>query len=78
MKAIKLVETRRGCAIMEREPRYDVLLNGQLFDQLYFNLTGYVGYLPTPEGRKLTIGEKAISVYRKEVARLNKEFEVVP
>jgi hypothetical protein len=79
-KAITLVETRQGCAPLEREPRYNVMLNGVLFFQLYFNLRGYVGYLPTPPKEKggkpgnFTIGEKGISAYRKEIAALNKEW----
>lgn len=72
---ITLVKTRQGCSPLEVEPRYNVMLNGVLFDQLYFNLKGYVGYLPTPEGRKLTIGERGISAYKKEIARLNKELQ---
>lgn len=65
---------------MEKEDRYDVMLDGNLFYQLYFNLRGYVGYLPSPPenpGDKpgnLTIGEKGISVYKKEVVKLNKEW----
>ena len=72
--AIKLIETRRGCAIAERESRYDVMLDGALFDQLYYNMTGYVGYLPTPEGHRLMLPERGISAYKAEVAKLNREF----
>jgi hypothetical protein len=50
------------------------MLHGQKVDQLYFNMKGYVGYLPTPDGAKLDIGEKSISVFRREVAALNREF----
>ena len=78
MKRIKLVETRRGCQILEKESRYDVLLDGKLFDQLYYNMRGYVGYLPAPRedgtAIRLTIGERGIAAYRKEVAGLNKEW----
>ena len=49
-KAIELVETRSGCAIMEREPRYDVLLHGKKIGQLYFNMRGYVGTSPLRAG----------------------------
>lgn len=79
-KAIVLVQTRRGCQMMEKEDRYDVMFNGELFDQLYFNMRGYVGYLPsppdTPGGKpmKMNIGEKGISAFKKEVANLNKEW----
>ena len=73
-KAITLVATRNGCAIMEKESRYDVLLHGKKVGQLYFNMRGYVGTLPTPRGTQLTIGERGISAYRKAVAQLNKEW----
>ncbi len=69
---VKLVKTRRGCEPFEKEDRYDVLVDGALFDQLYFNLRGYVGYLPTENGGRLTIGERGISAYRSEVARINR------
>ncbi|GMU20578.1 MAG: hypothetical protein AMXMBFR13_06750 [Phycisphaerae bacterium] len=73
-RAIQLVPTRNGCAIAESTPRYDVLLHGQKVGQLYFNMTGYVGTLPLPGGRKLHMPESGISVYRREVARLNREW----
>ena len=73
-KAIELVENLRARAICETTPRYDVMLHGQKVDQLYFNMKGYVGYLPTLDGAKLDIGEKSISIFRREVAALNREF----
>jgi hypothetical protein len=75
--AIQLVENRRDRSICETKSRYDVLLHGVKFDQLYFNVTGYVGYLPTPDGAKLNIGEKGISVFRREISSLNREFAAV-
>ena len=69
---VELAATRQGCAICEKEDRYDVLLNGQKFGQLYFNTRGYVGYLPIHGGHKLDIGEKKISAFRKEVAAINR------
>jgi len=59
--------------MLETKMRYDVVLNGQVVGDLYFNMTGYVGYLPTPEGRKLDIGERGISAFRREIAALNRE-----
>ena len=38
--AMRLVETRRSCAIAETTPRYDVLLNGKLIERLWFNMRG--------------------------------------
>ena len=75
MKAIQLVETRKGCAMFETHPRYDVLLHGEKVGQLYFNMTGYTGaYLPQPNGISLHVGECGISAYRKAVAQLNREW----
>ncbi|SHG89052.1 hypothetical protein [Bradyrhizobium erythrophlei] len=70
---LELKETRRGCQMLETTKRYDVILNGKIVDQLWFNMRGYVGYLPTPSGAKLSMPESGISVYRREVARLNRE-----
>ncbi|SEB98405.1 hypothetical protein [Bradyrhizobium erythrophlei] len=70
---LELQETRRGCQTLEKTPRYDVLLNGARTGQLYFNIRGYVGYLPTPTGGKLDIGEKGITAFRREVSALNRE-----
>jgi hypothetical protein len=70
---IELVETRKGCAICEDRPRYDVLLNGEKVDQLYYNLTGYVGTLPLPEGGKLHLGECSISRIQRQANALNRE-----
>ena len=80
MKAIELVETREGCAMLEHTPRYIVMFRGQRYSDLYFNMTGYTGgNLPSLESNSdapvpLHLGEKAISAYRREVARLNREW----
>jgi hypothetical protein len=70
---VELIETRRGCAMLEKTPRYDVVLNGQRVGQLTFNMRGYIGYLPLHTGQKVDIGERPISAFRKEVARINRE-----
>lgn len=80
MKTITLKETRQGCQPFEQQPRYHVLLNGQFHGELYFNMTGYTGcYLPLPptNGKigNLNIGEKSISAYKKEIAKINKEWD---
>ena len=72
---LKLVKTRRGCAMCETTDRYDVVLNGVTVGQLYHNIIGYVGTLPLPEGGKLSIGERSITAYNREVAKLNREFK---
>ena len=73
---IKLVKTNRNKHICERHPRYDVLWDGVLFDQLYYNMIGYVGTLPLPDGARLSIGECSISEYRREIAQLNREHKL--
>ena len=73
-KAISLVRTRHGCACCERQDRYDVLLYEKRIGQLYFNVTGYVGTLPTPEGSMFTVPESSIAMYQREAATLNREF----
>jgi hypothetical protein len=76
---VRLVRTRRGCQPLEQQDRFDVVLNGLLFDQLCFNTTGYVGHLPAPPaGTRLVIGEKPIKAYREEVRRLNRKWAESP
>lgn len=73
-KYIEIVEAPHRKSVAEKEMRYEVLLKGVFFDELYFNTRGYVGGLPTPRGTRLVIPESSITSYRKEAARLNKEF----
>ncbi len=71
---ITIRETKAGVQWLERTPRYQVYLNGQPWGEpIYYNMTGYCGYLPTPAGRSLDIGERGISAYRKYAAELNSE-----
>lgn len=72
--AIEIREAPHKKAMLETEMRYEVLLHGAVWGELHFNMRGYRGDLPLPGGRRLDIGEKAISVYRREVARLNREW----
>jgi hypothetical protein len=72
--AITMVRTRRGCQMLERTDRYDIFLFGKLIDQLFFNMTGYRGYLPTPQGQCHALPESGIGSHKKEIARLNREF----
>lgn len=82
-KAIELIETRQGCAILERMPRYIVMFRGQKYGELYFNMTGYTGsYLPSPGLKSddpvpFHIGERSITAYRKEIARFNRRWAVI-
>lgn len=73
---IQLIKNNRGRAILETTDRYDVMFNGQLYGQLYWNMTGYTGcYLPQPDGIPLHVGERSITEWRREVARANREFK---
>ena len=72
--AIELIETRQGCEIMETTPRYNVMLHGVKVEQLWWNLKGFVGNLPTPDGSSLYVPESGISRFRREAAKLNREF----
>jgi hypothetical protein len=70
---IKLVLTRKGCAICEKEDRLDVMLNGVKVGQLYWNLRGYRGTLPMHDGRNFDIGEISFTACKKEAAKINRE-----
>ena len=72
--AIELIETRQGCEMMETTPRYNVMLHGVKVEQLWWNLKGFVGNLPTPDGSSLYVPESGIARFRREVAKLNREF----
>ena len=76
-KAIKLVESKKK-AIAQTIPDYDVIFRGDKWGKLYFNMSGYVGYLPCPKSDggciSLVIGEVALSTYRREIASLNLEW----
>lgn len=74
--AIELIETRQGCEMLESTPRYNVMLKGVKVDQLFYNMRGYVGNLPTPDGSSLYVPESGIARFRREVAKLNREFAV--
>ena len=72
--AITLVEAPRRMAMLETHMRYDVLLDGVHYDTLQYNMTGYIGKLPTPDGCPLSIGERGITAFKREISSLNKEF----
>lgn len=54
-------------------PDYDLFLNGQPIGEAYYNMTGYRAVLPTPDGKKLDVGEISLSRLRREIASLNRE-----
>ncbi|MDO8415253.1 MAG: hypothetical protein Q7S87_03460 [Agitococcus sp.] len=59
--------------MLEKEARYVLSVNGTEYGELYYNMRGYVGYIPLPNGHGLDIGEKGISVFKKEIAAINRE-----
>jgi hypothetical protein len=75
---VKLREAPKKRAMCETRMRYEILLNGEVYGDLYFNLTGYRGVLPLPGDRRLDIGEQPISAFRAEISRINKEAKSNP
>jgi hypothetical protein len=69
------LEQRPRRHLLERQPRYAVLVNGAPCGELYYNMRGYQGYLPTVHGSKMDIGERGITAFRREVTLLNREAE---
>lgn len=69
----RLALRARPNAPLQRRPDYDLLLNGRVVGEVYYNVTGYVGTLPQPDGPGLTLGERGISAYRAEIAHINRE-----
>jgi hypothetical protein len=70
---VTLQEAPQKRSMLETHMRYDVLVNGKLHHTLYFNMRGYRGCVPLPDGTELDIGEKPISAYKKEISRVNKD-----
>ncbi len=75
-KRVKLVEKPKYH--YGANPDYEILLDGDYYGDVFFNMTGYVGGISVPgsEGNiaSLDIGERGISAYKKEIARANREF----
>ena len=69
----KITLKKRPKAILQTKPDFDILLNGEVVGPLTYNMTGYIGYLPLPEGGKMDFGEISLTAYRREIARLNRE-----
>lgn len=75
---ITLREAPHKRAPMERRMRYDVLLDGALFSELYFNMGGYqaTNGIPYPKDDGsivgMHVGEIGIGAYRREIAAANR------
>ncbi len=58
----------------ETHKRWQVHLNGEPWgDPFYYNMRGFRGVLPTPDGRGFDPGEVTLTRLRQEVARINRE-----
>ena len=62
---------------METKPRYEVMVGDRKVDELYFNVTGYVGALMTVQGARVALPEGGISTYRRVAAQLNREAKEI-
>jgi hypothetical protein len=79
-KAIELKKV--SGAMMEREPRYMIMFRGKKWGELYYNMRGYVAAkgIPVPSSRRpgeaagLDIGERSINIFKKEIAKANREW----
>lgn len=79
---VRLLENKRACQMFEATPRWDVILLDKPFFQCYFNMRGYVGYLPVPPREEnenkviaLNFGEVGITTLKREVAQINREWK---
>lgn len=70
---VSLREAPHRMAIAEPSMRYDVLLNGNVVGELYFNIHGYVGTLPLPNGKQLALPESSIGRFQREIRHINRE-----
>ena len=58
----------------ERHKRWQVLLNGEPWGEpFYYNMRGFRGVLPTPNGAAFDPGEVTLTRLRQEVAQLNRK-----
>jgi hypothetical protein len=78
---ITLVEAPRKRSMMEITMRYDVMLDGKLFSEMYYNMRGYRGDIPVLSsdgtGRvvKFDPGEKPLATFKREIAASNREMK---
>ncbi|MBL1435544.1 MAG: hypothetical protein COB08_005020 [Rhodobacteraceae bacterium] len=75
--AFKITLKERRKVILQTKHDFDIMLNGKVFGQLTYNMTGYIGYLPLPEGGKMDFGETGITAYRRTIASLNREARLM-
>lgn len=71
---LKEVPSGHRWDISTSRPPYQVVLNGEeVGEPFYWNMRGYRGVLPLPDGGVRDLGEISLTALRKEVAALNRE-----
>lgn len=73
---VSLRQAPHRMAIAETTMRYDVLVNGEVKGELYYNTRGYVGNLPLPNGKSLCMPEGSINRFLAEIRRINLEAKM--
>ena len=71
---VTLVEEPRRMAMCETTMRYGVYLDGKRLDELYWNMSGYRGGIPCPDGYMLDPGEVSLAKFEAEVKKINREW----
>jgi hypothetical protein len=56
----------------DRQVIYEVYLNNRKHGELTLSGAGYTGYLPTYEGKPVSIGTRGIAEWRREAAVINR------
>lgn len=77
-KRITLEERPRRMAMMETKMRYAVMLDGKEFSDLYYNMRGYRGVVPSvrPDGTigRFDPGEVSLAEFKREIANSNRDL----
>jgi hypothetical protein len=63
---------KRSPHIMERHPRFEILVNGEAKGEAYFNMTGYRAGIPMHDGSTFDPGEVSEARLRSAVADVNR------
>jgi len=65
-------------APLETKMRYAVMLDGKEFSELYWNIRGYRGYVPSlrADGTigRFDPGEESLASFKREIAIVNREL----
>ncbi|SFH27759.1 hypothetical protein SAMN04488020_10975 [Palleronia marisminoris] len=69
-----MLQSKPSPHFAETHKRWQVMLNGEPWgDLFYYNMRGFVGVLPLPDGRSFDPGEVTLTQLRREVAQINRE-----